>query len=78
MSDRSGERARYDLAEEQAIIATHGRGQTPVCPRCAVPMRARAMGGGSFGLGYSRQREWILCPSCKRSVLFDGRRGTRN
>jgi hypothetical protein len=41
-------------------------------------MRERSIGGGSFGLGYARKREWLLCPSCHRSVLFDVKRGTRN
>ena len=41
-------------------------------------MNARPIGGGSFGLGYARRREWLMCPECKRSVLFDLKRGTRN
>jgi len=40
-------------------------------------MTHRPIGGGSFGLGYHRQREWLLCPSCKRSAIFDVKRGTR-
>jgi hypothetical protein len=40
-------------------------------------MTTRPIGGGSFGLGYHRQREWLLCPSCKRSAIFDVKRGTR-
>ena len=52
-------------------------GEIPLCPRCAVLMTQRAIGGGSFGLGYHRQREWLLCPQCRRSVLFDVKRGTR-
>jgi hypothetical protein len=41
-------------------------------------MTARSIGGGSFGLGYARKREWLICPTCKRSVIFDLKRGTRN
>jgi hypothetical protein len=41
-------------------------------------MTARNIGGGSFGLGYARKREWLICPTCKRSVIFDVKRGTRN
>jgi len=40
-------------------------------------MTSRAIGGGSFGLGYARRREWLICPTCKRSLIFDRRRGTR-
>lgn len=41
-------------------------------------MTERKIGGGSFGLGYARKREWLICPKCHRSALFDVRRGTRN
>jgi hypothetical protein len=41
-------------------------------------MTEREIGGGSFGLGYARRREWLICPQCRRSALFDLRRGTRN
>jgi hypothetical protein len=41
-------------------------------------MTEREIGGGSFGLGYARKREWLICPTCRRSALFDVRRGTRN
>jgi len=41
-------------------------------------MIPREIGGGSFGLGYQRRRDWLLCPRCKRSAMFDRERGTRN
>ena len=74
MSDR----AQYDAIEETAIRIAYGKGEMPDCPRCHVAMTRRSIGGGSFGLGYSRKREWLMCPSCRRSVLFDVARGTRN
>jgi hypothetical protein len=40
-------------------------------------MTVRSIGGGSFGLGYARKREWLICPTCRRSVIFDVKRGTR-
>jgi hypothetical protein len=72
------ERARYEPAEEKSIVAEFAQAGGAHCPRCSVAMTARPIGGGSFGLGYSRKREWLLCPSCKRSVMFDVKRGTRN
>ena len=72
------DRAQYDLAEEKAMRKQFTRGEMPVCPRCGVAMTERKIGGGSFGLGYARKREWLLCPQCHRSVLFDVKRGTRN
>jgi len=76
--EHSGDRAQYDAAELEAMRATYGGGVLPACPRCAVTMTQRSIGGGSFGLGYARQREWLICPKCRRSAVFDVRRRTRN
>jgi hypothetical protein len=70
--------ARFEASEERAIREAYARGDTPVCPRDGAPMTSRSIGGGSFGLGYARPREWLICPTCKRSAIFDVRRGTRN
>ncbi len=72
------ERAQFASEEEKAVREAYGRDGHAECPRCAVRMRERSIGGGSFGLGYARQREWLLCPQCHRSVIFDQKRGTRN
>jgi hypothetical protein len=70
--------ARYDPAEERVIRERYADGEPPTCPRDGTRMTARTIGGGSFGLGYARRREWLICPACKRSVIFDVKRGTRN
>ena len=72
------DRAQYDAVELAAIRDAFVRGDAPVCPRCLVSMSERRIGGGSFGLGYARRREWFICPRCRRSALFDIKRGTRN
>jgi len=72
------ERARYDVEEETAVRKAVAAGETPYCPRDGAVMTIRSIGGGSFGLGYSRRREWLICPECRRSVIFDQKRGTRN
>ncbi len=72
------ERAQYDAAEQKLMREQFARGDMPDCPRCGVAMTERKIGGGSFGLGYARSREWLICPNCRRSVLFDVKRGTRN
>ncbi|MFI5309914.1 MAG: hypothetical protein ACHQQ3_01670 [Gemmatimonadales bacterium] len=72
------DRAQFDAAEQKAVRDQFARGEAPACPRCTVRMTERKLGGGSFGLGYARKREWLICPRCKGSVLFDARRGTRN
>lgn len=74
----SDDAARFEPNEERAIRETYSRGEAPVCPRDGATMTVRSIGGGSFGLGYARRREWLICPSCKRSAIFDVKRGTRN
>lgn len=74
----SDERAQFDAAEQRAVRDAYAAGGMPHCPRCDVAMTVRHIGGGSFGLGYARRREWLICPSCRRSVIFDLKRGTRN
>jgi hypothetical protein len=70
--------ARFEPTEERAIRDAYARGESPVCPRDGATMTKRSIGGGSFGLGYARRREWLICPTCKRSAIFDVKRGTRN
>ena len=72
------ETARYEPREDQEIRKQYSAGRQPTCPRDGTVMTARSIGGGSFGLGYARKREWLICPTCKRSVIFDLKRGTRN
>jgi transposase-like protein len=72
--------AQYSLAEQQEIRAAVLEERAPYCPRCAAhPVLVRkGIGGGSFGLGYQRKRDWFVCPGCRRSAIFDLKRGTRN
>lgn len=71
------DRATYDAAEERQIRRQFIAGDRPVCPRDGAVLTLRDIGGGSFGLGYARRRQWLLCPTCRRSVIFDRERGTR-
>jgi hypothetical protein len=68
----------FTPVEQRAMRESMASGAMPDCPRCSVVMTERSIGGGSFGLGYARKREWLICPKCRRSALFDVRRGTRN
>ena len=72
------ENAQYSADELTRIREELSANSTPECPRCHVHMTQRPIGGGSFGLGYARKREWLICPRCHRSAIFDVRRGTRN
>ncbi|MDQ8154532.1 MAG: hypothetical protein P3B98_07700 [Gemmatimonadota bacterium] len=71
-------RTPFSEDEQRALREAFAAGTPARCPRCATAMTARAIGGGSFGLGYARRREWLMCPTCRRSVMFDIARGTRN
>ena len=70
--------AQFEPDEQKAILAQVSAGERATCPRDATLMTTRSIGGGSFGLGYARRREWLICPACKRSLIFDRKRGTRN
>ena len=72
------ESAQYTPDELKAIRDIFVTGTMPECPRCHVHMTERPIGGGSFGLGYARKREWLICPRCRRSAIYDMKRGTRN
>ena len=72
------EQAQFQPEEQRAVREAVARGEKPVCPRDGSLMTNRSIGGGSFGLGYARRREWLICPTCRRSLIFDLRRGTRN
>ena len=71
------DQAAYDVDEERVIRGRFAAGERPVCPRDGAVLTVRDIGGGSFGLGYARRRQWLLCPTCRRSVIFDRDRGTR-
>jgi ribosomal protein S27AE len=71
------ELAQYTAGELQRIRDEFASGKMPLCPRCKVAMTRREIGGGSFGLGYARHRDWLICGKCRRSAIFDIQRGTR-
>jgi hypothetical protein len=73
----SADQAAYEPEEERSLRERYAAGEAPHCPRDGAAMTVRKIGGGSFGLGYARRRQWLLCPVCRRSVIFDRERGTR-
>ena len=77
MTNGAAGSAQYSQSELQQIRDEFTSGKMPLCPRCAVAMTRREIGGGSFGLGYARQRDWLICGKCRRSAIFDVHRGTR-
>jgi endogenous inhibitor of DNA gyrase (YacG/DUF329 family) len=73
----TGDAAQFTPDEEREVREAFRASGSAECPRCGTRMTRREIGGGSFGLGYARRREWLLCPTCRRSVIFDSRRDTR-
>lgn len=69
---------QYTAEEAKEVQRAFAESGAATCPRCGVILTQRPIGGGSFGLGYARKREWLICPKCRRSALFDVKRGTRN
>jgi len=74
----TSDQAQFTNDEQREIRSAVAVGRAPECPRCGIGLSARTIGGGSFGLGYARRREWLICPKCHRSAIFDVKRGTRN
>ena len=74
----TADQAQFTTDEQRQIREAVSSGQPPGCPRCGIVLTARTIGGGSFGLGYARRREWLICPKCHRSAIFNVKRGTRN
>lgn len=72
------ESAQFSPVQLAEIKDTFLDDKPVVCPVCGGRMTTRPIGGGSFGLGYSRRREWLICGGCHRSAIFDVKRGTRN
>lgn len=77
MTEAGDGQAQYTSSELQQIREEFASGRAPQCPRCKAAMTRREIGGGSFGLGYARQRDWLICGKCRRSAIFDIQRGTR-
>ncbi len=51
---------QYTPEEQHRIRDALVAGEAAECPRCAVALTTRPIGGGSFGLGYARRREWLI------------------
>lgn len=47
-------------------------GEVPACPRCAVPMDRRAV-PPRRDVSYVRDRMWLVCPVCHRTIVLDRR-----
>jgi len=67
------ERTLYTREEEALVTMALASGEVPECPRCEVRMERRAV-TPQEGVAYVRERVWLSCGACGRSVLVDRRR----
>lgn len=64
---------QYDRAEAAELKRALGRGEArPACPRCGVAMSRRRVPPRS-GVAYVRDRIWLVCLECRRSLVVDRR-----
>lgn len=64
----------YTHEEIHALGTAMGLGHPLDCPRCSVPLDRRSV-PPRRDVSYVRDRLWLVCPSCHRSVVLDRREG---
>ena len=65
--------ANYTPAEEQEVIRSLREGRAAACPRCGAVLERREVPPRE-GVPYVRDRLWLVCGTCARSVVVDARR----
>jgi hypothetical protein len=65
--------SNYRREEEERLVEELRSGRTPVCPRCGGALSDRAV-QPTEGVPYVRDRVWLTCGVCRRSVVLDRRR----
>jgi len=58
--------------ETHALLQAFLEGRSLLCPRCGVPVDARAI-PPRRDVSYVRDRLWLVCPRCQRTTVFDRR-----
>lgn len=67
----------FTAAEETEIMeALRRKGKPPPCPRCRVRMDRQAVPPRTE-VAYVRERIWLVCGGCRRSVVLDRRKVER-
>jgi uncharacterized protein with PIN domain len=65
--------SNYTREEEDHLVEELRAGRTAVCPRCGgVLVDGRVV--PSEGVPYVRERVWLTCEGCRRSLVLDRRR----
>ena len=61
--------------ETQEIVHAFLTREDLRCPRCRIPMDARPVPPRP-DVSYVRDRLWLVCPGCRRSIVLDRREHT--
>lgn len=64
--------ADFEPDDQRALRFAFREGVALVCPSCDVALDARPVPPRS-DVSYVRDRLWVTCPSCHRSVVLDRR-----
>jgi hypothetical protein len=64
---------QYTRDEEARLAREMTGGREPRCPRCGAAMSAQDVAEPE-GVAYVRDRVWLTCEGCGRSVVLDRRR----
>jgi hypothetical protein len=67
------ESANYSREEEERLARALRAGEPAACPRCGETL-ARSEVPPRAGLPYVRDRVWLACAPCHRSLVLDRRR----
>jgi hypothetical protein len=64
---------QYTRDEETRLAREMSEGKEPRCPRCGAAFSIQDVGEPE-GVSYVRDRVWLTCEGCRRSVVLDRRR----
>ena len=65
--------ANYTRDEEERLLRALREGAGRMCPRCGRKLASQDVPPKSQ-LPYVRDRVWLICDTCQRSVVVDRRR----
>ena len=65
--------SNYTREEEERLLEKLRSGTTPPCPRCGAKLVEQPV-SAMEGIPYVRDRLWLTCEGCHRSVVLDKRR----
>ena len=65
--------SNYTREEEERLLESLRARGRPVCPRCGGALSEQTV-PHTEGVPYVRDRIWLTCEECRRSVVLDRRR----